>query len=288
VNGLALCAGIGGIELGIRSVLRSYRTVAYVEREAFAGAVLVKAMEEGRLDQAPIWNDLATFDARPWRGTVDLVTTGIPCQPYSVAGKLRRNTDERAIWPQLVRIAGECGPAAIFIENVPGFLRDSEPLWSALRGLGFQAAAPLLSTSTEYGGVSIRKRVFLLFTNPDRARLLEWEGISGNDGKRISTTERGRGFPADSDQRRRCVQWSGWLFDRERQTLRHDAYRCSARCRICGSPWSAESPVVRVDPGTPDRLDRLYVIGNSVCPIQVADAFRVLCSRLPWNVGATT
>src|SRR3954471_24871501 len=104
LHGLALCAGIGGLELGIASVLRSYRTVCYVEGEAYAAACLVARMEEGRLHSAPIWSDLRTFGGRPWRGRVDVVTTGYPCQPFSLAGRRAGAEDLRHLWPQVARV----------------------------------------------------------------------------------------------------------------------------------------------------------------------------------------
>ncbi|SOC13199.1 C-5 cytosine-specific DNA methylase [Rhodobacter sp. JA431] len=64
-----------------------YRAVGHVERETYAAATLVARMEDASLDQAVVWDDVGTFDGRPWRGAVDIVTAGYPCQPFSVAGK---------------------------------------------------------------------------------------------------------------------------------------------------------------------------------------------------------
>ena len=164
MNGLALCAGIGGLERGVADALRSrgvdYRTVAHVERDAYAASVLVARMEDAALDQAPIWDDVTTFDARPWRGVVDCVTSGIPCQPYSSAGKRKGHADERALWPELVRIVRECEPALVFVENVARFLKHSEGLFNALGDLGFECAPPLLSTAAEYGAPHLRERIW--------------------------------------------------------------------------------------------------------------------------------
>ena len=62
-------------------------------------------MEDGSLAEAPIWDDLRTFDGRPWRGVVDCIAAGLPCQPYSAAGKQLGHDDERAIWPEFMRVA---------------------------------------------------------------------------------------------------------------------------------------------------------------------------------------
>ena len=84
---LSFCAGYGGIDLGLQRVLPSCRTVAYVEIEAFAIANLVAKMEAGDLDAAPVWTDVKTFPAEPFRGLVDIISGGYPCQPFSAAGK---------------------------------------------------------------------------------------------------------------------------------------------------------------------------------------------------------
>jgi DNA (cytosine-5)-methyltransferase 1 len=172
MNGLALCAGVGGLELGVRIATGgNFRVVCHVEREAYSAATLVARMEDKALDHAPVWDDLASFDGVPWRGLVDCITAGIPCQPYSLAGARAGHTDERALWPELVRIVEECEPTFVFIENVPDFLKHFEPVWSCLSGVGFRFAPPLLQTAAERGAPHIRRRVFILAAHTDRAKL---------------------------------------------------------------------------------------------------------------------
>ena len=74
---LSLCSGVGGIELGFKLAEPTSRTVCYVEIEAFACEILARRMEEKRLDAAPIWTNLKTFDCLPWRGKVDCITGGL-------------------------------------------------------------------------------------------------------------------------------------------------------------------------------------------------------------------
>ena len=84
ISAISLFSGVGMLDEGLRAGLDhlgiAYRTVCHVEREAHAAAVLVARMEEGSLDAAPIWSDVCTFDAAAWRGKVDCVVAGFPCQ----------------------------------------------------------------------------------------------------------------------------------------------------------------------------------------------------------------
>lgn len=162
VNGLALCAGIGGLELGLRLAMPNYRTVVYVERESYAAATLVARMEDAAMDSAPIWDDLTTFDGAAWRGCVDIVTAGFPCQPWSFAGSRAGTDDERWIWPAIARIIRDVEPGAVFLENVPGLVSGGleHVLWS-LASLWFDAEWCVLGAS-DLGASHQRKRLFIL------------------------------------------------------------------------------------------------------------------------------
>ena len=96
------------------------------------------------MDQAVVWDDVATFDGRPWRGAVDIVTAGYPCQPFSVAGKRRGAEDPRHLWPHVARIVGEVEPPFVFLENVAHHLRLGFPEVAAgLVGMGLSCGRPL-------------------------------------------------------------------------------------------------------------------------------------------------
>ncbi|MBA4782100.1 MAG: DNA cytosine methyltransferase [Rhizobiales bacterium] len=160
--GLSLCSGAGGLDLGLTIALPGYRTVGHVERETYAAAILVARMEEAALDPAPVWDDVGTFDGRPWRGAVDIVTAGYPCQPFSVAGKRRGADDPRHLWPHVERIIGEVEPPFVFLENVAHHLRLGFPEVAAgLVGMGYRLAAGLF-TAAEVGAPHKRERLFIL------------------------------------------------------------------------------------------------------------------------------
>ena len=162
MNGLALCAGYGGLELGIERVLPGARTVCYVEGECFAVQHLVKKMEEGRLDEAPIWSNVKTFRGQPWRGKVDWISGGFPCQPYSGAGKQLGEEDPRDLWLDFVRIIGEVRPGFLFFENVPNIVKlRLDQIVIDLDKLGYHASWCVVAAS-DVGALHRRRRWFLL------------------------------------------------------------------------------------------------------------------------------
>jgi DNA (cytosine-5)-methyltransferase 1 len=99
VTHVSLCAGYGGIDLGLHRAIPNLRTIAVSEIEAFACANLVAKMEAGLLDPAPIWTDLKTFPWAEFRDRVDILSGGYPCQPFSAAGKRLGAEDPRHLWP---------------------------------------------------------------------------------------------------------------------------------------------------------------------------------------------
>lgn len=165
-NILSLCAGVGGLELGILLALHhrgeAGRGICYVERECAAAASLVASMDAGWLHPAPVWSDMLTFDARPWRGAVHILASGDPCQDNSVAGKRAGASGQRFLAPQVCRVAAECRPDLIFRENVPGNLAEQlAALAPPLEGLGYRVAAGIFS-SAETGNTMRRERGFVL------------------------------------------------------------------------------------------------------------------------------
>jgi len=162
VNGLALCAGIGGIELAAGAAIPGHRTVGYVEREAYAACTLVARMGHAALDRAPVWDSLETFSGLPWRGRVDLLTAGFPCQPWSSAGRRRGTADARWLWPDIARILCEVGPAHVFLENVPGILYGGiGHILGTLASLGYDAEWCVFSAAAA-GSPQRRRRWFCL------------------------------------------------------------------------------------------------------------------------------
>ncbi|WP_370877457.1 DNA cytosine methyltransferase [Kaistia geumhonensis] len=165
---ISLCTGGGGLDLALDLAVPGSRAVVVVEREAFAVAHLVAAMDAGLLAPAPVWSDVGTFDGRPWRGLVDGLIGGIPCQPHSLAGRKRGSLDERDLWSDTRRIIARARPWFVLIENVAGMLAagadeiaGAERVWRDLRKLGFAVEAGLFRAS-EVGAPHERERLFIL------------------------------------------------------------------------------------------------------------------------------
>ena len=181
VNGLAICAGVGAIELGLSLAIGdAYRTVGVVEQEARLASVWVARMDAKIVGRAAIWDDLTTFDGKPWRGCVDIISGGIPCQPFSVAGRRAGTDDERWIWKDAARVISEVEPRCVFIENVPGIIHAGLPeILSDLAALGFDAEWGTLSAS-DVGAPHVRNRFWLLaYTRRGGARWLQHIARSG-------------------------------------------------------------------------------------------------------------
>lgn len=162
INAIELCAGSGQHGEAVRMAARCARVVCYVEREAAAAAILVARMADGALDVAPIWTDLRTFDGSAWRGAVDLVFGGFPCQPYSLAGKHLGIEDERDLWEDCLRIVRDSGCRLAFFENVGGGLREYHRRFRPdLESAGFRVQEILLKAE-DIGAPHGRERIFFL------------------------------------------------------------------------------------------------------------------------------
>lgn len=165
-NILSLCAGVGGLDLGILLALdalgQAGRGVCFVEREIAAAASLVASMEARWFHPAPVWSDMLTFDARPWRGSVHILASGDPCQDNSVAGKRAGAGGSRFLAPEVVRIADECRPDLIVRENVPGNAAEQlSALVPPLERLGYRVAAGIFSSAAT-GNTMRRERLFVM------------------------------------------------------------------------------------------------------------------------------
>jgi site-specific DNA-cytosine methylase len=118
-------SGVGMLGEGLRAGLQHLgiktRTLCHIEREAYLASILAARGQEQCLDDAPVWSDISTFDARAWNGAVDCVVGGFPCQDLSLAGRRDGLDGKRSgLFFELVRIATDSGARYLFLENVYG------------------------------------------------------------------------------------------------------------------------------------------------------------------------
>ena len=200
IRHLSLCSGYGGIDLGLRRVLPECRTIAYVEIETFAIQNLVDKIETEQLDAAPIHTNLKTFPFRKFRGCVDILSGGFPCQPFSNAGTKQSTEDPRHLFPYILEGIRECRPSVVFLENVEGIISsktgDGEPVLKyvlrSLEEVGYRATAGVFSAS-EIGAPHQRKRVFIMgYSQHDGSH---GRKISRSNGETVRNTQEGKDTP---------------------------------------------------------------------------------------------
>ena len=213
IRHLSLCAGYGGIDLGLRRVLPECRTVAYVEIEAFAIQNLVDKIETEQLDPAPVYTDVKSFPFKEFRGCVDILSGGFPCQPFSQAGSQRSTEDPRHIFPYILEGIRECRPSVVFLENVEGIIssktKDGESVLQyvlrSLEEVDYSATAGVFSAE-EIGAPHQRKRVFILgYSTSDGSYQRSEEArrkIGSSQQGRMQESEGGSNQLADSNNNR--------------------------------------------------------------------------------------
>ena len=202
---LALFAGAGGGILGGK--LLGWRTVCAVEWEPYAAGVLAQRQNDKVLEPFPIWDDVQTFDGRPWAGSIDVVSGGFPCQDISTAGKRAGIDGQRSgMWKHMARVVGEVRPAFVFVENSPALtFRGLGTVLGDLAEMGFDAAWGVLSAA-DFGAPHLRERIWIVARHPHQGdeRAKRRVQDSGPDAGRVRAdpsgwwaTESGVGRVAD-------------------------------------------------------------------------------------------
>ena len=298
-TGLALFAGAGGLELGLKLALGEdrYKCVAYVERSAEAASVLATQMERGGLDKGVIWDDVTSFTGdivSPFVDNIDIMSAGFPCQPWSVAGARKGTEDERWLWPHIFRLVREIRPRSIFLENVPGLFHGGiEHVLGDLASVGFDAEWISVRAS-DVGAPHRRERVFILAHRTSRGS--EGSGLPVRSGRpqqaEAVVDGRSRELGNADSQRRRAqgdseltpagIGWGCRPFQWPPGPGSTEDWREVIEVRPDLAP--AVKPEVR---GVADgvarglaRTDKLRILGNGVVPQQAALAFQILKERI--------
>lgn len=266
LNGLDICAG-SGIGSATFEALGLCRTVCYIEWDDYCQRLLQQRMADGWINNAPLWDDLKTFDGKPWRGLVDFMFGGIPCQPYSVAGKKQGTKDERDLWDAYKRILCEIQPSIALIENSPQIIKTN--IAGELGELGYKVQSYVVAAS-DCGAWHERKRAWIIACMGDLSRLR---------GRMVQ-------YPRETRARLHMPECGGVggelaLHNEDAiQTSHTDSAGCKEQWRACSIPetyspnectgwWADEPRICGVVHGVADRVDRIKIAGNGWVP-QVA------------------
>lgn len=176
MNGLALFAGVGGLELGVNLIIPHSRTVCFVEGEAYNVEVLQNKIEKKQLEEALIFSDVRAFRqiCYVFSGKVDFITAGFPCQPFSTAGDRKGTKDERWLWGSILEIISQVRPSFLFLENVSNLINEwgaFDEISKSLSKIGFSLEWGTLRAS-EVGANHHRNRLFIFAYKPESLKFL--------------------------------------------------------------------------------------------------------------------
>lgn len=280
---LSLFSGIGGIDLAAEWA--GFESAIMVERDPYCQQVLRK-----NFPTTQIFNDVTTFNGLEYRGEIDLISAGFPCQPHSLAGKRKASADERDLWGEVVRIVGEVQPRWFLGENVPGLLSSESGRFfgrvvNDLVQMGYRVGWTCYGAK-DIGAVHRRNRVFITAYSDSIRTQVQIAGQFTTEQVLRSNGETGRDVAYSASVRCQDVQEEG--LERQDNQERKEGravkleggglreYEC-----IWGGDWRkwavnpilyetrSESRIRRANDGLPNRVDRLKCLGNAVVPQQI-------------------
>ena len=261
---LSLFSGIGGIDLAAEWA--GFKTVGQCEWADYPTRVLEKHWPD-----APRWRDIRTltkesFIEKTGRTTVDLISGGFPCQPFSVAGKRGGDSDDRFLWPEMLRVISELQPRWVLGENVAGIVSMAlDQVLSDLENIGYEVQAfivPACAVDAQHR----RDRCFILAHAISDGRRGRSDGNATRHDGPLQIEGSGRG-------EEQGVLANTKVAGLERRgNDRDDGPELTGSGKSCWTiqnNWLAEPDVGRVAHGVPNRVDRLKCLGNAVVPQQV-------------------
>lgn len=270
---LSLFSGIGGLDLAAEWA--GFTTVGQCEFADYPTKVLEKHWPD-----VPRWRDVRTltkesFYERTGLRTVDVLSGGFPCQPFSVAGKQKGKGDDRYLWPEMLRVITELRPRCVVGENVPGIIKiaagqvvkDLERAGYHVVVFNFEAAA--------VGAWHRRSRVF--FTGLADVADADGSGLQGRKQPETPDAAEGAG---EQPSRAPAGECSEAVYGAMCSGCAGDARWGQSQELADGRCWAAEPDVGRVAHGIPARVDRIKCLGNAVVPQQAYPIFKALMEEI--------
>lgn len=268
---LDLFSGIGGFSIGLESA--GMETVAFCEQNPFCQKILAQYWPA-----LPIHSDITELNGYEYRGTVELVCGGFPCQPFSVSGKQLGAEDDRALWPEMLRVIREVAPTWVIGENVSGIIpMELDNVLSDLEGEGYTCWTFVLPACA-VGAHHRRDRVWVVAHTSGNVRgdTKSTFGRSDNKSERTQNTSQVTRSSenvshANSSQQQRGGVPIGIQPEHANPHISGDTRRQQA-----APIWLPEPNVGRVANGVPNRSHRLKALGNAVVPPLVAEIGRIV------------
>ena len=253
MNELHLFAGAGGGILG--GMLLGHTCVCAVEWDKHARQCLLARQRDGCLPRFPIWDDVQTFDGNPWRGRVDVVCGGFPCQDISANGKGAGIDGERSgMWHHMARIVGEIRPRYVFVENSPMLtLRGLGRVLGDLAEMGYDSEWGVLG-HCHAGGYHRRERIWIV-AHSHKVRF----AVAGNDAEKRRHNQNGQ-------TRQAAKTTGGWPH----------CFNGTVPADYLNDWQIPKAGTVRGIDGMADWVDRIARIGNGQVPQVVKHAWESL------------
>lgn len=253
MNELALFAGAGGGILGGK--LLGWKTVCAVEINTYAASILIQRQNDKILEPFPIWDDISTFDGKPWKKNIDVVSGGFPCQDISAAGKKTGITGERSgLWSQMFRIICEVESPFVFVENSPLLtLRGLDRVLGDLASVGYNAAWGVLG-GKHFGLPHNRERLWIFAADSSKQRSILFFRWAAEIRRKL-------------DEHYEIEPSIARILER----LEEEGKQCSNKAED-----SLPSYLCRVDDGMAHNVDRIKCIGNGQIPRVAKGAWEIL------------
>ena len=287
MNELALFAGAGGGILGGK--LLGWRTVCAVEKDPYCASVLLQRQNDGVLPPFPIWDDVRTFDGRPWRGIVDVVSGGFPCTDISIAGSGDGiQGKESGLWKEMARIVREVRPRHVFVENSPMLVfRGLDVVLGDLAEMGYDAKWCVLGAADAIW----LEGVPAVYHQRDRIWVLATRSDSNGEGQLQQEGSFKYEWRWPFDFREKVSRESSYAHIYRLQRRKENSYykkenakqdswtedsRTSCYSYAKGGWWITEPDVGRMADGVAFGVDRIRAIGNGQVPAVVRLAWRLM------------
>lgn len=164
MNHASLFSGIGGFD--IAAAWCGWKNIFHCENDSFCRRTL-----QHHFPESESYGDIRSLTGGRWGGSVDVLSGGFPCQPFSVAGRRGGEEDNRFLWPEMLRVIREVSPAWVVAENVPGIITINgglvfEGVCSDMEGLGYEVSQPFCIPACSLDAEHRRDRIWFVAHNP--------------------------------------------------------------------------------------------------------------------------